>query len=80
MKMITKELIQRINELSRKQRNEGLTPSEKEEQQKLRNLYLKGIRAKVIDALESYNLKPVTIHNDSCMCGHCATEKRRGKN
>ncbi|NMA52439.1 MAG: DUF896 domain-containing protein [Peptococcaceae bacterium] len=74
--MITRELIQRINELSRKQRAEGLTPGEKEEQQKLRNLYLKGIRAKVADALESHGIKPVKKHNNSCRCGHCATEKR----
>lgn len=80
MKMITRELVQRINELSRKQRTEGLTPGEKEEQQKLRNLYLQGIKAKVADALESYNIKPVKTHKDSCRCGHCATVKRRGKN
>jgi uncharacterized protein YnzC (UPF0291/DUF896 family) len=42
-------LIKRINELSRKSKNEGLTPEEKEEQTKLRNEY----RALVIGNLSS---------------------------
>ncbi|MCR4776652.1 MAG: DUF896 domain-containing protein [Saccharofermentans sp.] len=33
------QLVKRINELSRKSKTEGLTPSEKEEQTKLRNEY-----------------------------------------
>ena len=32
--MITKELIERINQLARKQRSEGLTDEERAEQQK----------------------------------------------
>ncbi len=42
-------LIKRINELSSKSKNEGLTPEEKEEQTKLRNEY----RALVIGNLSS---------------------------
>lgn len=42
-------LIKRINELSRKSKTEGLSPSEKEEQTKLRNEY----RALVIGNLSS---------------------------
>ena len=42
-------LIKRINELSRKSKAEGLTPTEKEEQTKLRNEY----RARVIGNLAS---------------------------
>ena len=41
--MITKELIARINALSRKQRSTGLTPAEKQEQKKLRQAYLANI-------------------------------------
>lgn len=39
-KMITKEQIDRINELARKSKSEGLTPEETEEQHKLRRLYI----------------------------------------
>ncbi|MDY5052118.1 MAG: DUF896 domain-containing protein, partial [Anaerovibrio sp.] len=42
--MITKELINEINELSRKQRSVGLTPEEKERQAELRQAYLIGFR------------------------------------
>ena len=38
--MITKELIARINELSRKKRNSGLSEDERIEQQNLREQYL----------------------------------------
>ena len=43
------QLVKRINELSRKSKTEGLTPSEKEEQTKLRNEY----RALVVGNLSS---------------------------
>ena len=36
--------IDRINELARKAKSEGLTPEEKEEQQKLRQIYIQSIR------------------------------------
>ncbi len=42
--MINKEMINRINELSRKQRSVGLTDAEKAEQQQLRREYLDDIR------------------------------------
>ncbi|WP_337949266.1 DUF896 domain-containing protein [Mitsuokella jalaludinii] len=42
--MITKELIARINELSRKKRSSGLSEDERIEQQALRREYLAGIR------------------------------------
>jgi hypothetical protein len=75
--MITKELIQRINELARKQRAGGLTPEEIKEQQELRKLYLKGIRSQVVDALESSGFKPGNKHDGACSCEHCATEQTR---
>lgn len=53
--MITKELLDRINFLSRKQRSEGLSPEEKEEQAKLRKEYLAGFRENmkaVLDQIE----------------------------
>jgi hypothetical protein len=42
--MITPELIQRINELARKQKNEGLNEEELAEQHALRQTYLKAFR------------------------------------
>ena len=41
--MITKELIARINELSRKKRSSGLSEDERIEQQNLREQYLAGM-------------------------------------
>ena len=51
--MITKELIARINELSRKQRSTGLTEEEKKEQANLRKIYLEGIRGQMRQMLDN---------------------------
>lgn len=51
--MITKELIARINELSRKQRSTGLTEEEKKEQKNLREIYLEGIRGQMRQMLDN---------------------------
>ena len=51
--MITKEQIDRINELARKSKAEGLTESEKEEQAKLRRLYIDGFKESLIGQLEN---------------------------
>jgi uncharacterized protein YnzC (UPF0291/DUF896 family) len=70
--MITKELLDRINELARKQREERLTEEEIKEQGELRELYLAGIRAQVVNALESKGCKPKkTEHNNSCSGDSC---------
>ena len=69
--MITKELVDRINWLSRKQRSEGLTDEEKKEQFDLRELYLQGIRSQVTDSLKSMNLKPKPKHRKECGCQGC---------
>ena len=50
--MITKELINEINELSRKQRFVGLTPEEKERQAELRQAYLVGFRENMKNVLD----------------------------
>ncbi|QKG84438.1 DUF896 domain-containing protein [Kroppenstedtia pulmonis] len=50
--MITDELLQRINTLARKQKTEGLSPKEKEEQAYLRSLYLDEIRGQVKNQLD----------------------------
>ena len=59
--MITKELIERINQLARKQRSEGLTDEERAEQQKLRNSYLAGFSENmknVLDQIEIVDVPP----------------------
>ena len=50
---MTSELIERINVLARKSRNEGLTPEEKEEQAKLRAQYIAGFRQGMANTLEN---------------------------
>lgn len=51
--MITSELIARINELARKKRSVGLSEEELAEQQKLRRIYLDGIRDQVKGMLDN---------------------------
>lgn len=50
--MITKELIERINVLARKQKDCGLTEEETAEQQKLRRIYVDCIKERVKDTLD----------------------------
>lgn len=45
--------IDRINELARKSKSEGLTDEEKEEQAKLRAEYIAAYKASLVSALES---------------------------
>ena len=55
--MITKELINRINALSRKQRSpEGLTEEEKQEQARLRQEYLAGFRENMKSVLDQIEI------------------------
>ncbi len=53
---MTEEKIARINELYHKSKAEGLTPAEKEEQQKLRKQYLSDIRANVVSQLNNVSI------------------------
>ncbi len=48
-----KNLIDRINELARKAKNEGLTDEEKQEQKVLREKYISAFRQSLITALDS---------------------------
>lgn len=51
--MISKELLDRINELARKSREEGLSDCETEEQKILRQEYLKAFKARVKNVLDN---------------------------
>ena len=51
--MITKEQIDRINVLARKSKAEGLTDPEREEQAKLRRLYIDSFKESLIGQLEN---------------------------
>lgn len=64
--MITPEMIARINELARKQREGCLTEGEKEEQAKLRRLYVDHVKGQVKDALDATKAHD---HPAGCGCG-----------
>lgn len=71
--MITKELVERINFLARKQKNGGLTSEEKEEQNKLRRIYIDAIKEQVRQALGPDR----NIDEKGCDCG-CGHDHHRG--
>lgn len=51
------ELLQRINELAKKKKTEGLTPEEQAEQKKLYKIYLGDIRAQFDKTLDNVSVK-----------------------
>lgn len=56
---MTQEKIDRINELARKQRSEGLTEEEKQEQFVLRREYIESFKNSLVSQLEStYIVEP----------------------
>ncbi|MDR0424376.1 MAG: DUF896 domain-containing protein [Clostridiales Family XIII bacterium] len=54
--MVSKEKLERINELARKSKLTGLSPEEKEEQQALRTEYLENFRKSFRDQLEHIHI------------------------
>lgn len=69
--MITEELVNRINELARKKKSEGLTPAEQAEQKKLYKIYLASIRQQVTTQLDAARVEPQGhVCDDHCGCGH----------
>ncbi|MDD3653518.1 MAG: DUF896 domain-containing protein [Desulfotomaculaceae bacterium] len=79
--MISKDLLEQINYLAKKQRNQGLTVEEKKKQRELRERYLEYIRSYVSNTLESAGFKPKNKkHGGACDCENCTTEHERGKN
>lgn len=56
---MTQEKIDRINELSRKQKSVGLSEEEKQEQYILRREYIEGFKASLVSQLENtYIVEP----------------------
>lgn len=51
--MITDEQIKRINELARKSKESGLTDSEKDEQARLRALYIESMKQSLTSQLDN---------------------------
>lgn len=62
--MITPEMIARINELARKQRETALSEAEQEEQATLRRIYIDVMKARVKE-----QLGPADTHQHGCSCG-----------
>lgn len=59
------KIIQRINELARKNKSEGLSPAEMAEREQLRKQYLENFRANFrqeLDRIEFTDEKPTTYH------------------
>lgn len=67
--MITKEMIDRINYLAGKSKNEGLTEVEREEQQKLRQQYIAFIKGQVKQQLDCIKFVE-DEEKPGCGCGH----------
>lgn len=66
--MITKELIERINELARKQKTCALNAEEKAEQQLLRRTYIDCVKDRVKEALGCVKFAE-DENDDQCDCG-----------
>ncbi|SHJ64243.1 Uncharacterized protein YnzC, UPF0291/DUF896 family [Anaerobranca californiensis DSM 14826] len=78
--MLSKEKIERINFLAKKQREHGLTAKEKEEQHQLRQEYVKAVKNQVKIALDNTKFvdekgNEIKVNHkyrhNSCSCG-CA--------
>ena len=53
---MTPEAIQRINELARKAKAQGLTPEEAQDQKRLRQEYLDSVRKNLVSQLENMSI------------------------
>lgn len=67
--MITPEMIARINELARKQREATLSEAELSEQAELRRVYIDVMKARVKEQLDAVDT-PDHHHGCGCGCQH----------
>lgn len=77
--MITEAMVQRINELARKKKTEGLSPGELAEQKALYKVYLASIRQQVVDQLEAAGAKPKGHVCDESCCHEHHDDVPRGR-
>ncbi|MYL33241.1 DUF896 domain-containing protein [Pontibacillus yanchengensis] len=75
--MLSQEKINRINELANKSKNEGLTKEEQDEQQELRQEYLKNVRKSFKNHLKS--VKVVDPEGNDVTPNKLKEEKERNK-
>lgn len=75
--MLSKEKIERINELAKRQKSSGLTAEEKEEQQALRQEYLSKFRSSFKNQLE--NVKVVDEEGTDVTPSKLERVKRRNR-
>lgn len=73
--MVTKEQINRINELAKKQKETGLTEDERKEQEKLRRLYVDSFKDNLKAQLKNIKIiSPEEYEKNKkekhCSCGH----------
>jgi uncharacterized protein YnzC (UPF0291/DUF896 family) len=68
--LLTPEIIQRINELARKQKTTQLNEAEQAEQAKLRRIYIEQIKANVRTQLDAAVQDQPHVHGPNCSCGH----------
>ncbi len=73
--MLSQQKIDRINELARKSKAEGLSSKEKDEQQKLRSEYLKAFRGGFKNQLKS--IKVVDPEGNDVTPDKLKNEKKR---
>ncbi|WP_458413014.1 DUF896 domain-containing protein [Schinkia sp. CFF1] len=76
--MLSKEKINRINELSKKAKTIGLTKEEKMEQQKLREEYIKNFRKSFEDTL--HNVRVMDVEGNDVTPEKLQESKRRRNN
>lgn len=70
--MVTKEQINRINELARKQKETGLTEEEKKEQEKLRRLYVDSFKENLRAQLKNIKMvSPEEYEKSKNKHNHC---------
>jgi len=70
--MLSKEKLERVNELSRKKKEQGLFGVELEEHNQLRAEYVRAFRTQFEGHLQSMGMNkiPKRAHSCGCGCGH----------
>ncbi|HZK87451.1 MAG TPA: DUF896 domain-containing protein [Syntrophomonas sp.] len=78
--MISEALVERINELARKKKSQGLTPAEQAEQKKLYKVYLADIRKQVTTQLDAVEVIPEEhVCDETCNHHHHGPDCKHGK-